>query len=77
MSKSPSFGTPKFRPCYELGDTPPKQRADEESLGAAWLTLDEIRARPLRGHELADLLAAVAAGAAVHPLALLGGELSV
>jgi hypothetical protein len=25
MSKSPYFGTPKFRPCYELDDTPPKQ----------------------------------------------------
>jgi hypothetical protein len=25
MSKSPSFGTPKFRPFYELDDTPPKQ----------------------------------------------------
>nr|HEX4315250.1 NUDIX domain-containing protein [Kofleriaceae bacterium] len=60
-----------------VDDAPPKSVADDESLRAAWLTLDEIRALPLRGRELADLLAKVAAGAPVLPMALLGHELSV
>ncbi len=60
-----------------IDDTPPKTEADDESLGAAYLTLDEIRARPLRGSELGALLESVAAGCQVYPLALLGHELSV
>jgi phosphatase NudJ len=60
-----------------LDDTAPKTSADEESLGAAYLTLDEIRARPLRGAELGSLLQSLANGAQVFPLSLLGHELSV
>lgn len=60
-----------------IEDTPPKTTADEESLGAAWLTLDEIRALPLRGAELGALLESVAGGRQVFPLELLGHELSV
>jgi phosphatase NudJ len=60
-----------------LDDTPPKTAADDESLGAAYLTLEEIRARPLRGAELGALLESVAGGRQVFPLALLGHELSV
>ena len=60
-----------------IDDTPPKTLADAESLGAAWLTLDEIRARPLRGFELAALLESIASGARVFPLDMLGRELSV
>lgn len=58
-------------------DTPPKSVPDEESLQAAWLTLDEIAARPLRGADLRALLESVAAGRPVYPLDVLGGELSV
>ena len=61
-----------------IDDTPPKTTADDESLGAAWLTLDEIRERPLRGAELRALLESVEAGRQVFPLELLGSsELSV
>jgi phosphatase NudJ len=60
-----------------IDDTPPKTAADDESLGAAYLTLDEIRALPLRGTELRALLESVAAGRQVFPLELLGHELSV
>ncbi len=60
-----------------IDDTEPKTMADDESLGAAWLTLDEIRERPLRGAELCALLESVAGGRAVYPLDLLGHELSV
>lgn len=58
-------------------ETPPKQVADEESLGAAYLELDEIRARTLRGGDLLPLLERIADGALIHPLELLGGELSI
>jgi len=58
-------------------DTPPKTVADEESLQARWLTLDEIAQLPLRGSDLRALLESVAAGRAVYPLDLLGRELSV
>ncbi|HEY5933888.1 MAG TPA: NUDIX hydrolase [Kofleriaceae bacterium] len=60
-----------------IDDTPPKTSADEESLGAAWLTLDEIRKLPLRGAELNALLESVASGRQVFPLDLLGPEMSV
>jgi ADP-ribose pyrophosphatase YjhB (NUDIX family) len=58
-------------------DTPPKSVADEESLQARWLTLDEIATLPLRGSDLRALLESVAAGRAIYPLDLLGRELSV
>lgn len=58
-------------------DTAPKTIADEESLQARWLTLDEIAALPLRGSDLRALLESVADGRAVYPLELLGRELSV
>lgn len=60
-----------------IDDTPPKTTADQESLGAAYLTLEEIRALPLRGSDLGALLESVAAGRQVFPLDLLGPELSV
>jgi len=60
-----------------LDDTAPRTVPDDESLGAAYLTLDEIRARPLRGAELRVLLETVADGCQVFPLDLLGGEMSV
>jgi phosphatase NudJ len=60
-----------------IDDTAPKTTADDESLGAAYLTLEEIRALPLRGSELSALLESVAAGRQVFPLELLGPELSV
>jgi phosphatase NudJ len=61
-----------------IDDTAPKTTADEESLGAAWLTIDEIRQRKLRGAELRALLESVESGRQVFPLDLLGQrELSV
>lgn len=61
-----------------IDDTAPKTTADEESLGAAWLTIDEIRTKPLRGAELRALLESVESGRQVFPLEVLGQrELSV
>jgi len=62
---------------YPIDDTPPKQSADDESLRAAYYTIDEIRELPLRGAELGVLLESVLGGRAVFPLELLGRELSV
>jgi 8-oxo-dGTP pyrophosphatase MutT (NUDIX family) len=58
-------------------DSDPKDVADAESLRAAWLTLDEIRALKLRGADLRALLEDVARGCPVYPLGLIGLELSV
>jgi len=61
-----------------IDDTPPKSVPDDESLCAAWLTIDEIRERKLRGAELRALLESVEGGRQVFPLDLLGQrELSV
>lgn len=61
-----------------IDDTPPKAMADDESLGAAWLTLEEIRRLKLRGAELGALLTEIEAGRQVFPLSLLGNsELSI
>lgn len=57
-----------------LDDTAPKTTADDESLGAAWLTLDEIRCKKLRGAELGALLESIEGGRQVFPLELLGNE---
>ncbi|MBK9032616.1 MAG: NUDIX hydrolase [Myxococcales bacterium] len=61
-------------PC---DDTPPKSVADDESLKAAWLTLEEIAELPLRGADLRRLLESVADGLPVVPLDVLGDELSI
>jgi len=80
LEHSPSATGARIRVIFTgsaIDDTPPKSQPDEESLGAAWLTLDEIRARPLRGFELEALLEHIAKGGAVYPLDMLGRELSV
>lgn len=61
-----------------IDDTEPKTTADEESLGAAWMTLEQIRGTKLRGAELHALLESVEAGRQVFPLDLLGNsEMSI
>ncbi len=80
VEHSPGESSARIRVIFvgtPLDDTAPKTEADEESLGAAYLTLDEIRQRPLRGAELRVLLEHVADGCQVFPLDLLGAEMSV
>jgi 8-oxo-dGTP pyrophosphatase MutT (NUDIX family) len=56
-------------------DAPPRTTADEHSLQARWVTLDELRALPLRGDEaLAWCEAVAAARVAAAPLSLLTHE---
>ena len=58
-------------------DTPPKAVADDESLQARWLTVEELAALPLRGSDLRALIESVVDGRPVYPLDILGRELSV
>lgn len=53
------------------GDTTTKAVADEESLGARWITLAELGNYQLRNPAVEQLLRYVAAGAPVYPLAIL------
>jgi phosphatase NudJ len=53
-----------------LDDKPPKSIPDEESLGAAWLTVAEMERMRLRGNTL-YIAQAVLAGVDVSPLSLL------
>jgi phosphatase NudJ len=60
------------RPAEEI---PPKSEADDESLGAAWVTLEELQRLPLRGDEVVRLFRGVADGSlTAAPLSLLACE---
>lgn len=56
------------------GDPTPKARADQESLGARWFTLDEIRGLYLRGDDVVDLFEYLDRGGPVAPLTILAQE---
>ena len=81
VEHSPGEGSARIRVIFvgsPLDDTAPKTEPDDESLCAAYLTLDEIRQKKLRGAELRALLESVEGGRQVFPLELLGdSELSV
>jgi phosphatase NudJ len=55
-------------------DRPPRTTPNEESLGAAWVTLDELTSYPLRGDEVLALFRHIAAGGPVYPLSVLTFE---
>jgi len=55
-------------------DRPPKQFPDDESLGAAWVSFDELDRYPLRGEEVRELIAHVAGGGPIYPLHVLAQE---
>ena len=59
----------------------PKSTPDDESLGAAWLSLSELEQKShkpppqgLRGRELLDWARYIENGGAIYPLAVLSGE---
>lgn len=60
--------------AHPTTETPPKSIPDDESLGAAWVSLDELANLPLRGDEVARVLTEVARGAPVYPLSLIAFE---
>ncbi len=55
-------------------DRPPRTVPNEESLGAAWVTLEELPRYPLRGEEVREILGYVAGGGAAYPLGVITGE---
>jgi 8-oxo-dGTP pyrophosphatase MutT (NUDIX family) len=57
-----------------IDDTPPKQQPDQESLGAAWVRLDDLARLPLRGDEVARVLTEVSQGAPIYPLSVIAPE---
>lgn len=63
-----------FFVAHPADDTPPKSSPDDESLGAAWVSLEELDRYGLRAPDLRATLTAVAAGATIHPLSLLTVE---
>jgi phosphatase NudJ len=77
VEHSPSDAGSRLRVVFvaePIDDTPPKSEPDEESLRAAWVRLDELSAYPLRGEEVRELFAYVAAGGPVCPLDVLQHE---
>jgi len=57
-----------------VDDTPPKSTPDDESLRAAWVSLDDLDRYPLRGEEVREMFTYVASGGAVFPLSILQAE---
>ena len=57
-----------------LDGATPKTVADEHSLGARWVTLQDLKTLPLRNIEVLRLLVALAKGARVYPLDVLQVE---
>lgn len=55
-------------------DTPPKRIPDDESLEAAWMSLEEMRQVPLRGDEVLRIFSAIANSAPIYPLSLITNE---
>lgn len=71
-------GTARLRVIFighPATDVPPKSIADEESLEAAWVSLDELDDFfPLRTPEVRQILRHVHAGGMIYPLGLIAGE---
>src|SRR5262249_12391933 len=77
IERSPRRAGSRLRVVFvavPVDDTPPKSEPDEESLRATWVSLDELSAYPLRGEEVRELFAYVAAGGPVCPLDVLQQE---
>ena len=60
--------------AHPIDDTPPKSVPDQESLGAAWLRLDELDGLTLRGTEVRQVLEWLEAGGQALPLGVLCTE---
>jgi len=77
VEHSPSAAGARLRVVFlaePVNDTPPKSVPDEESLEAAWVSLEQLAEYPLRGEEVRELFAYVAAGGPVYPVSVLQPE---
>jgi 8-oxo-dGTP pyrophosphatase MutT (NUDIX family) len=57
-----------------LDDTPPKSTADEHTLEARWVTVEEMTHLPLRGFDVVQTLTYLARGGAIYPLHIITYE---
>ena len=78
VEHSPSYdGSSRVRLIFvarPMDDTSPKSQPDEESLGAAWVTLEEMKSLALRGEEVYQVCEYVSKGGTIYPLDLLMPE---
>lgn len=77
VEHSLSPGGARHRVIYvarPTNDAPPKSIPDEETLGAAWVALDEIGDYPLRGEEVLEMFQFVERGGPIYPLDVLTTE---
>jgi len=56
-----------------IDDTPPKSEPDEESLGAGWFTMAEIKKLPLRGPDVLDIFSYIESGGSFAPMTCFDG----
>lgn len=77
VEHTPSHGGMRVRVFFTgspVDDRPPRTEPDEESLGAAWVGLDELHRYPLRGEEVREVFRYVAEGGVVSPLSAVAFE---
>ncbi len=77
IEHTPKRSSARLRVVYLAepeGDTTPKNQPDGESLGAVWVTLEELDHYSLRGPEVRDLFRYIAGGRPVAPLSILDRE---
>lgn len=77
VEHSPSPAGARMRVIYlaePTDDTPPKTEPDDESLGAKWVTRDQLAHHDLRGDEVAQLFDYVADGGTIYPPAVIQSE---
>jgi phosphatase NudJ len=70
-------GTARMRVVFvarPVDDRPPREEPNDETLGAAWVALDELDAFSLRGPDVREVFEHVARGAPVYPLSVLVPE---
>jgi phosphatase NudJ len=63
-----------FFSATPVDDRPPRTVPDDESLGAAWVSLADLDRYPLRGDEVREIFTYVAAGGPVYPLSIVTHE---
>ena len=70
-------GTARMRVIFvarPVDDRPPRHEPNDDTLGARWVSLEELAELPLRGPDVADACRYVASGGPVHPLCALTSE---
>jgi 8-oxo-dGTP pyrophosphatase MutT (NUDIX family) len=80
IEHTPSPSSARIRVIFvgtPTDETMPKSIADEESVQAKWLTVEQATALPMRGADLLGFLQQVSDGAIVQSLDTLGTELSM